>query len=77
MRGGEICLKMRLHWLALLVLSDVFFAFLVWLSNPGALKSLAVIIVLYTVLSAAAGYAVDRIKVRAQLKALEIGRAHV
>ncbi len=71
MRGREICLKMRLHWLALLVLSDVFFAFLVWLANPGALKSLAVIIVLYTVLSAAAGYAVDRIKVRAQLKALE------
>lgn len=71
MRGKDICLKMRLHWLMLLVLSDAFFAFLVWLANPNGLKSLSVIIVLYTVLAAAAGCAIDFVRVRAQLKALE------
>ena len=55
MKGMRICLKMRLHWIILLLLSDLFFTFLVWLANPGALRSLAFIILLYTLLAAAAG----------------------
>ncbi len=71
MKGMRICLKMRLHWLILLLLSDLFFTFLVWLANPGALRSLAFIILLYTLLAAAAGCAVERIKVSVKLKAWE------
>lgn len=71
MRGREFCLKMRLHWLALLILSDIFFAFLLWIANPDAWESFAVIMVLYTMLSVAAGYILDRVKVQAQLKALK------
>ena len=48
MKRKSICLRMRLHWLILLLLSDVFFVFLVWLANPDALESLGFIILLYT-----------------------------
>lgn len=71
MKRKGICLRIRLHWLALLFLSDLFFTFLVWLANPSALKSLVLIIILFTLLITAAGYAVDWIKIRVRLKALE------
>ncbi len=71
MKKKNICLKMRLHWLILLLLTDVFFTFLVWLANPAALKSLVLIILLFTVLSAALGFLIDRGKRRARLKAME------
>lgn len=71
MKKKGICLRMRLHWLILLLLTDIFFTFLVWLANPAALKSLALIILLFTVLSAALGFLIDRRKRKARLKALE------
>lgn len=71
MKKKGICLRMRLHWLILLLLTDVFFTFLVWLANPAALKSLALIILLFMVMSAALGFLIDRGKRRARLKALE------
>lgn len=67
----SIYLKIRLHWLILLVCTDLFFIFLVWLSNPKALKSLSFIIFLYTVLTVVLGYMVDRVKVRRRLAAAE------
>lgn len=71
MNRKRIYLRIRLHWLILLILADFFFAFLVWLANPDALKSLSFIIILYTLLTAAAGYAVDRIRSGERLKAAE------
>ena len=64
-------LKMRAHWLTLLLLSDFFFLFLVWLANPGAVKIFAVIMLLYSLLTAAAGYVVDKGKEGERLLAAE------
>ena len=78
MSGGDgdlkrksICLRMRLHWLILLLLSDVFFVFLVWLANPDALESLGFIILLYTLLSVVLGYAIDQVRINVRLSAAE------
>lgn len=68
MKKKGICLRMRLHWLILLLLTDVFFTFLVWLANPAALKSLALIILLFMVMSAAIGFLIDRGKRRRGLR---------
>lgn len=76
MKKKRIYLKMRLHWLILMLVSDLFFAFLVWLVSPGALKSLFVLIALFTLLTAAAGYAIDRLKIRERLYALDAYLEH-
>lgn len=78
MSGGEravkrkrIYLRIRLHWLILLILTDFFFVFLVWLANSNALKSLSFIITLYILLTIAAGYTIDRLRNQGRLKAAE------
>ena len=71
MKRKSICLRMRLHWLILLLLSDVFFVFLVWLANPDALESLGFIILLYTLLSVVLGYAIDQVRINVRLSAAE------
>ncbi len=71
MKRKGVYLRTRLHWLILLILTDFFFIFLVWLSDPNALKSLSFIMALYTFLLVAAGYAADRRKSRGRLRAAE------
>ncbi len=64
-------LRIRLHWLILLISTDIFFIFLVWIANPNALRSLVLIIILYTLLSVAAGYAADRVRDKGRIRAAE------
>ena len=47
------------HWLILLLITDLFFLFLTWLANPKLLGSIAVTIILFTVIILMAGYYAD------------------
>lgn len=71
MKKYRVNLKSEIRWLLLLLLLDLFFAFLVWLVAPSAFGSVGVIIVLFTALILLAGYWTDHIKQKKQREALQ------
>lgn len=63
--------KVKRHWLVLLLLTDLFFAFLAWLTGPDSFGSIAVIILLFTAVTAFAGCWIDQKMRQRQRKALQ------
>lgn len=64
-------IKMKFLWPGLLFISDLFFTFLVWITNQRAFNSVTVIIVLFTVIIILAGYFWDKRSTHLQVEALE------
>lgn len=67
----KFSMKSISHWLILLLITDLFFIFLTWLANPGSFGSIAVIIVLFTVIIIGAGYYMDFRKHNKVVKAMQ------
>lgn len=68
----KINFKAYNHWLILLVLTDIFFVFIVWFIGPSTFKSLIIIILLFTVIIAAIGYQISSRKQKRQREALQL-----
>lgn len=72
MKIQKINFKTHNHWLILLVLTDIFFVFLVWFIGPSTFKSLIIIILLFTVIIIAIGYQISSRKQKRQREALQL-----
>lgn len=64
-------LKAEKQWLNLLLFTDLFFIFLVWLAGPDTFGGLIVIILLFTAVIVLAGYWLDRIRQKNQMEVLQ------
>lgn len=64
-------IKTKLLWPVLLIFSDFFFTFLVWIANQKALFPVAAIILLFTMIIIAAGCFLEHRNTQIQIKALE------
>lgn len=62
MKRRDMSLKAEKQWLNLLLFTDLFFIFLVWLAGPDTFGGLIVIILLFTAVIVLAGYWLDRIR---------------
>lgn len=71
MKRQNMSLKGEKHWLILLIITDLFFAFLTWLIGPDAFESIILIILLFTVFVVLAGYWIDRIRQKKQMELLQ------
>ncbi|MCR6546477.1 sensor histidine kinase [Dehalobacterium formicoaceticum] len=65
-------LKAEKQWLVLLLLTDLFFAFLAWLTGADSFGSIIVIIFLFTAFIVLAGYRIDRMKQKKQMEMLQL-----
>lgn len=72
MKQRNIFFKAKRPWLVLLLLTDLFFVFLVWLTSPGAFGSIVVIILLFTAFIMFAGCLIDQKKQKKQMDALQL-----
>lgn len=70
MKRQNMSLKIEKHWLVLLLLTDLFFTFLAWLTGPDTFGSIIVIILLFTAFIVLTGYRIDRIRQKKQMEAL-------
>lgn len=59
------------HWLALLVLTDLSFIFLIWIVRPEALKSISLFILLFTAAITLAGFLLERRRQQNIARAME------
>lgn len=71
MKRPRVNLKSGILWLVLLLLSNLFFAFVVWLTAPGAFESIILMIVLFTVIVVLVGYWINHKKQKKQMEALQ------
>ncbi len=71
MKRQNITLKVKKPWLVLLLLTDLFFVFLVWLTGPDTFGSIAVIILLFTAFIVLAVCWIDQKKRKKQMEALQ------
>ncbi|MDK2950527.1 MAG: hypothetical protein PWQ77_192 [Kosmotogales bacterium] len=55
----------------MLLMTDLFFVFLVWLTGPGTFGSIAIIILLFTVFIVFTGYWIDQKRRKKQMEALQ------
>ncbi len=71
MKRQNINLKAKRPWLVLLLLTDLFFAFLAWLTGPDTFGSIVVIILLFTAFIVLAGCWIDQKKRKKLMEALQ------
>ncbi len=68
MKRPRLNLKSGTPWLILLLATNLFFAFVVWLTAPEAFESMVVMIVLFTVMVVFAGYGINQKKLKKQIE---------
>lgn len=71
MKTKKIYIKIHRHWLFIVLFTDLFFTFIVWLVNKNALKSVIFIVMLFTLITISTGYWIDKIKSKEQVQALK------
>ena len=71
MKRPKMNLKAGSMWLSLLVLTNLFFIFVVWLTAPEVFGNIIVMIVLFTVIVVLAGYWISQRQQKKQMAALE------
>lgn len=71
MKRPRVNLKSGILWIVLLLLSNLFFAFVVWLTAPDAFESISVMIVLFTAIVVLIGYWVNHNKQKKQMEELQ------
>ena len=71
MKGRNIDWKAQRPWLILLLLADLFYIFLTWLTGPETFLSVVVIILLFTAFTVFAGCWIDQTKQTKQREALQ------
>ena len=72
MKPQNIILKAKRPWLALLILTDLFFIFLAWLTGPDTFGSIVVMILLFTAFIVLAGCWIDQKKRKRQMEAFQL-----
>ncbi|GKX29723.1 two-component sensor histidine kinase [Vallitalea longa] len=71
MKQHRVNLKSGTLWLLLLLISNLFFAFVMWLIAPEAFGSIIVMIVLFTIIIIIVGYWINHKKQKKQMEALQ------
>lgn len=71
MRSQGVNLKSGAHWGVLLILTNLFFIFVVWLTAPKAFESVIIMMMLFTAIVMLTGYWIHYKKQKNQIKALE------